>query len=192
MKQHLFLLPNKGIKAIFDNEIKGQLSDGAWENAQPYNHWQFWCMLDTAVSATGEFDFVKNGSVQDFHELYSKWYYNMPAKRTGYNLSTLVSKDCDLSYRMRSYYVDGMYYDIGRSIEIFVDSNGSVKTEASIVELCKQSEYWQKIVSKSLKDRPIAEFLADFTNKYNSYTRKQLLKDLKDIKAGMKMVLESF
>jgi len=192
MKQNLFLFPNKGLKAIFDNEIKGQLSDGAWENAQPHNHWQFWSMMDTAVSATGEFNFIKNGSVDEFDEKYHKCYHKYPAKRTGYNLSTLVSEDCDLSYRMRSYYVDGMYYDIGERIEFFVDSNGTVKTEASIVELCKQSEYWQKIISASLKDRPITEFLADFTIKYNSYTRKQLVKDLKDIKAGMKMVLESF
>jgi hypothetical protein len=35
--------------ALWEEEIKGQLSDGAWENARPYDHYKFWHQLDSAV-----------------------------------------------------------------------------------------------------------------------------------------------
>lgn len=35
---------------LFDGEVKGQLSDGAWENASPSNHWEPWCSALTCVS----------------------------------------------------------------------------------------------------------------------------------------------
>lgn len=35
--------------AIFENEIKGQLSDGAWENSEPYDHYVNWCGLEVKV-----------------------------------------------------------------------------------------------------------------------------------------------
>lgn len=28
--------------ALFECELKGQLSDGAWENTKPYDHWKCW------------------------------------------------------------------------------------------------------------------------------------------------------
>jgi len=34
---------------LFMNEIKGQISDGQWENARPHNHWQMWCDADVKV-----------------------------------------------------------------------------------------------------------------------------------------------
>lgn len=38
--------------ALFENGIKGQLSDGKWENARPSNHWEFWC-LNTEIVVDG-------------------------------------------------------------------------------------------------------------------------------------------
>jgi hypothetical protein len=40
-------------KALWDNEITGQLSDGYWENAKPGDHWIFWCNLNSAVGKPG-------------------------------------------------------------------------------------------------------------------------------------------
>lgn len=34
---------NERQKVLFEREIQGQLSDGQWENARPYNHWMEWC-----------------------------------------------------------------------------------------------------------------------------------------------------
>lgn len=39
-------------KSLFDIEIRGQLSDGHWENAGPGGHWEFWTRCKTIVGMT--------------------------------------------------------------------------------------------------------------------------------------------
>lgn len=39
--------------ALFEHELKGQLSDGMWENAAPNDHWKFWCDLRVRVAPPG-------------------------------------------------------------------------------------------------------------------------------------------
>ena len=34
---------------LFSVEITGQLSDGAWENTRPFDHWKYWCDADVVV-----------------------------------------------------------------------------------------------------------------------------------------------
>ena len=34
---------------LFASEITGQISDGAWENARPLDHWKFWCNAEVVV-----------------------------------------------------------------------------------------------------------------------------------------------
>jgi len=34
---------------VWEHEVTGQLSDGAWENARPLDHWKFWCDATVAV-----------------------------------------------------------------------------------------------------------------------------------------------
>lgn len=36
-------------KVLFDCELRGQLSDGYWENAAPHDHWRPWCKAETAI-----------------------------------------------------------------------------------------------------------------------------------------------
>lgn len=35
--------------ALFDLELKGQISDGMWEDARPGNHYEVWCGADVVV-----------------------------------------------------------------------------------------------------------------------------------------------
>ena len=48
---------NNAAAHLFKSEITGQLSDGAWENARPFDHWKFWCnaevVMDGAVGYEG-------------------------------------------------------------------------------------------------------------------------------------------
>lgn len=37
---------------LWKNEITGQLSDGHWENARPYNHWVSWCNATAIVDTS--------------------------------------------------------------------------------------------------------------------------------------------
>jgi len=40
---NILYVKNENQVALFENEIKGQISDGMWENASPANHWKVWC-----------------------------------------------------------------------------------------------------------------------------------------------------
>jgi len=64
-------LPTWSAVNLWQYEITGQLSDGYWENARPYNHWEHWADLE-----------VKRGSP----EVKSGRYF----PKTGYNLSALL------------------------------------------------------------------------------------------------------
>jgi len=44
-KQGVIYLPSYSAIALWDWEITGQLSDGAWENSKPDDHYKFWCNL---------------------------------------------------------------------------------------------------------------------------------------------------
>jgi hypothetical protein len=37
---------------LWENEIRGQISDGHWENARPSKHWEAWCGADVIVDPT--------------------------------------------------------------------------------------------------------------------------------------------
>lgn len=60
-------------RALFENEICGQISDGAWENTQPYNHWEPWAEAQVLVDPTGR------NVGRDFY-----------ARKDNYRLSSLV------------------------------------------------------------------------------------------------------
>lgn len=40
---------NHDQKVLWDLEIRGQLSDGQWENATPHDHWRAWCRAESIV-----------------------------------------------------------------------------------------------------------------------------------------------
>lgn len=70
-KEGTIFLPTKSAIAVWKNEIVGQLSDGAWENTTPYDHWKFWAYLDVELGEP---------------KVISKKY----AKKKGYALSSLI------------------------------------------------------------------------------------------------------
>lgn len=41
---------NQVQKVLFERVLKGQISDGMWENASPHNHHQYWCNADVIVA----------------------------------------------------------------------------------------------------------------------------------------------
>lgn len=54
-------------KIIFLTEMRGQISDGRWENARPYNHYKFWCNIkaDDVIVDKNKQGFIKeNGDDQ--------------------------------------------------------------------------------------------------------------------------------
>ena len=49
MKQNVIAFKNQAQKILFDGEIRGQISDGYWENARPCDHYKSWCQAITIV-----------------------------------------------------------------------------------------------------------------------------------------------
>jgi len=43
---------NEAQRILLEKELKGQLSDGHWENARPFDHWQPWCDAVVVVDPT--------------------------------------------------------------------------------------------------------------------------------------------
>lgn len=43
--------------ALWKHEIRGQISDGAWENARPDQHWVPWCKCEAVVGPNPGRDF---------------------------------------------------------------------------------------------------------------------------------------
>lgn len=66
-----FTVKNTSQYNLFVCEILGQLSDGAWENAQPEDHWEVWHDAD-----------IKIGNADG--------YSNFKPKRQGYYLESIV------------------------------------------------------------------------------------------------------
>jgi hypothetical protein len=40
---------NEAQRILFEDELKGQLSDGRWENSRPYGHWECWADATVVV-----------------------------------------------------------------------------------------------------------------------------------------------
>jgi hypothetical protein len=176
---HTWYFPSKGLKAIFDYEIRGQLSDGAWENATPYNHWRFWSDIDTKVSPKGLWSFEFNPSVD--------YAYKRPVKKTAYNLLTLVDPDCDLSNRMRAYYLDAeLGIGLGRDAEYLTDS--AIEGVRNLAAHPTRGEYWREKLAKL--EAVDEQKVKTFRHAYALYTRKHLIADLRLIKKQMKAVIE--
>lgn len=82
------VLPTHSAAALWLHQITGQLSDGAWENSTPRNHYSFWCLLTVKVEHAAE------PRVMDVSGY---------ALRNRYNLRALfdLGKDCDFRYEIR-------------------------------------------------------------------------------------------
>jgi len=65
-----FTVASLSQKNLFSAEITGQLSDGAWENTKPYDHWTPWAGSEVKVGSRIGRDF--------------------PVKKDGYNLGSLL------------------------------------------------------------------------------------------------------
>lgn len=80
MAQIILTVENVAQKILFCNEIQGQISDGAWENTRPLDHYYYWCSIDEdQVNHSGHIgrhtEFIKNafgkGDVRCVKDNYS-------------------------------------------------------------------------------------------------------------------------
>ena len=157
------VVSNRAQQILLECELKGQISDGAWENSKPNNHWQKPTSAQVVVSEDGKiglnwyhsrkYDFVQKmllDVVGDRMTFWVKFYTAFP----------------QLSME------DHWSYDL---------SDGWPKYEG---------EYWDKKRAK-IKTDTRCDTLEEIMAKVNAvaYGRKQLVQDLKGLKTVFGSVL---
>jgi hypothetical protein len=145
--------------ALFECELQGQLSDGYWENARPYDHWQPWCRASVLVGDT----------------VVGRTFY---AGRTAYGFDAKALLDV-VARRMIGYarvaLVLGL--DVARALHAFhaIDCDGRIDWTR---------DYVSKQATIGLLD--IAAIDKALQQEY-SYTPRDLRRDLRELKATIKV-----
>lgn len=155
-------------RALWKHEIVGQLSDGMWENARPYDHWEFWSALEVAWASSENYVVAKKG---------------YPVK-TGYNLAGLIEYVGDRMLKLgrmaKACEALGLEltYDIARAGECMPSDVKTCVAWFGDPELCKPS--YAADYLKAVSPELAAEYYM------TEYTLKDLRGDLKRIKTAMK------
>lgn len=179
----IFTVATLSQKNLFVCEISGQLSDGQWENAKPYDHWQPWSNSDVKVGSRVGRDF--------------------PVKKDGYNLGSLLQYVGDRMLAVGAAGASG--WDLGESswspehstVENFFAASSPADLERKILS-GDFEQHFQNFLEKnksgySNKYVPVAEKnkkkLEETWNTINSgrYGIRQLTRDLTDISKAMKI-----
>lgn len=176
----IFTVATLSQKNLFDCEISGQISDGAWENAQPHDHWKPWTSEVKVGSRVG----------RDF-----------PVKKDGYGLTSLIQYVGD---RMLAFGAAGAAgWDLDTSddeytVEHFFSANSIADLERmcitetfdqhfdKFVEKNQKDSYWKKYVDHAVKNRKKLEEVWNVI-KSGRYGIRQLKTDLTEISKAMKI-----
>jgi len=161
--------------SIFENEIKGQLSDGYWENARPYDHWQTPCEAEVIVD-------TENPGMRD---VLVRRHYNFADKElVGYVGHRMIDyakaaialndelMNNELPLRSISAFAD--YYNV--MLELYENN-------------IKEMNSTQKMVARWIQHYKIKhKYITKFKNIIDSveYTEKDLMKDLRAMKKIVK------
>lgn len=159
--------------AIFECEIKGQLSDGHWENARPINHWKFWYGATAVVaedpSLVGRDFWVK----RDSYSLTSPELLDVVAGRMiAYARFTLLG----YGVKQAEFLADTLFWfedDAQEDRQNYVWRGAPTHT----------GNYWDE------KREALKEYdLVALRERYDAvrYGRKELKADLREIQAAMR------
>jgi len=149
-------------KILFTEELKGQISDGAWENSGPSDHWEVWC--------DAEVDFGDNVG-RDFH--VKKDNYNLNSRHlvevVGDRMVDMIKVHKAFPNMPHSLCEDAGSYSISKLREYASEPN---------------SQFWQKMLNSIL--RYTDEDGLKTALESDSYSMKELNKDLKEMKKTLK------
>jgi len=176
-KTGTIFLANVAQAALFEHELKGQFSDGYWENARPNDHWKFWNELDVKVCPTGQEPRV---------ETWCPWNI----KKHSYGISNLYEYVGDrmlaIGRLARATLVAGPSWDTFPH----GDFRGAAEDMPSTLEewrQCKATGKW--------KYDFVARYMAPITDELAvafyaaRYEQRDLSRDVKGIKAAMANVV---
>lgn len=168
---------------LFKGELVGQLSDGAWENSKPYDHWKQWSRCKVVIGSSVGRNFWAQ-----------KDNYNL----TGSSLLKIIgprmigmvklAKTGYLKLQDAGQYEGAeAFSDFGCSLD-----NWDMPTEKSI------DDEYNDILTKSKNDKYYSNKVKSIDNIFggidglkkvilsNSYNKQQLIKDLNELKVAMR------
>jgi hypothetical protein len=159
-------LQSEDQRVLFITELRGQLSDGHWENTMPMHHWRPWCDAEVVVTADGPVGRTFN------------------AGRTAYNLTSKALLDV-VALRMLRYVRLARVYGVGRA-EQLVDTCWAVLGTGEWLGVPKhEGNYWDdKRAFLGDYDLASVRLIGDSEA---VYTKKDLLRDLRAIQAAMRV-----
>lgn len=157
--------------AIFEHELKGQLSDGHWENSRPADHWKNWCEATVLCSPNDPSQIGRN-----FHSRRSYDFANR-------ELLSVVEKRMILYVRIADVYgMDAVATLSNLWEELSMTWTGLPKYEG---------DYYRKVYDE----------IVDFAEEHggldaiksavegHSYGHRELMRDLKELNAAAKIVV---
>lgn len=151
---------------VMECEIKGQMSDGAWENSNPSDHWKFWNDLTVEV---GDKNFVTSKDI---------WQ----CRKAGYGLTSLIE------YVGERMIAQGRMATALNRLLTRDEGDAAEYMPASFDEfLChKNNNDWKHDFVKKYMDGISLEMAQTYYA--TEYTEKDLRQDLKRIREAIKSV----
>ncbi len=166
--KNVFTVATADQKALFDHEIKGQLSDGQWENSRPLNHYKVWCDAEVVVG-----------------EIPGRNFY---AAKDNYNLTNAEFLAC-IDNRMISNVklirtFGEQYFNL---LKYLFDINGNFTNIPDWIQN-STNEYYATVRNNLSTLISQLGGITEIKNRFDAqnYTRKNLIADLKELKTAMR------
>ena len=157
---------NKNQVVLFEKELKGQISDGHWENSRPFGHWEIPCSA-VAYVAANDSEIGRN---------FDSRHYNFADTELREIVGNRMINLVKLSIAFPNIPIE----------EIFdIDSNPKEEIE-SWQKYGSNNEYWVNKLNKTMAlclARTPEDLIEILTNALNSvsYGEKELKKDLNEM-----------
>lgn len=144
-------------KILYVEEITGQISDGHWENSGPRDHYQDWCRCEVAVG---------DNAGRDFH-----------TRKTNYNL---LSKDLLEVIGQRMIHFGRLAAVLGDDEALLRGVIDGLDLDGNVAPL---DHDWSSACGwpQEVRDQVAATIREE-----SLYSRKDLMRDLREIRAAMK------
>ena len=175
------LIPNFSAVALWNTELVGQISDGAWENSRPYDHYKFWCNVAVKYSPEQITAHNKRGR---FVAPEQPSPYVM--KKNKYNFLKLME------------YIGDRILAIGRMARA-CEAVDYIHDDEALYNVLRAGEYMPETLEKYYAELTMAPTRDKYSDKYilavpsnvavafykTAYTLKDFKNDLADIKYVM-------
>ena len=169
-EENTIYFPTASACCIYDWELTGQFSDGAWENTKPNDHWKAWCNFNIKIGNPRRTRPIGTRIMKDNYGINTKWLLDI------------------IGDRMRIYGRMGKaagedWIKIGSDLVCTIEDFPKEKFQLSkwkaeqikIYDWMSAEYYW-----KGLTQKLVDKFYEI------SYTEKEFKEDLKQIKVAMK------